>query len=125
MKKILYIIPIVVFAMVGLTQDAKAQSGQTGNASNAITQGATNAVTAAALLTTSTGSDNSTTNGGSTVTNVVSVQAQTPSVQTTIRLSIDVTMIESPSIKSNIIQSISRSLYVLPSRIQIYSISAG
>lgn len=58
MKKILYIIPIVVFAMVGLTQDAKAQTGQTGNASNAITQGATNAVTAAALLTTTTGPDN-------------------------------------------------------------------
>ena len=36
MKKILYIVPILVFAMVALTEDAKAQ-GQTGNASNAIT----------------------------------------------------------------------------------------
>lgn len=125
MKKILYIIPIVVFAMVGLTQDAKAQTGQTGNASNAITQGATNAVTAAALLTTTTGSDNSTNNGGSTVTNVASVVAQTPSVQTTLRLSIDVSTLESPSIQINIKQLIADAVGISPSRVQIFYISAG
>lgn len=77
MKKILYIIPIVVFAMVGLTQDAKAQTGQTGNASNAITQGATNAVIGAALNTTTTGSDN-TVGGGTTVGATVAPTAPTP-----------------------------------------------
>ena len=81
MKKILYIIPILVLAMVGLTQDAKAQApvggGQTGNASNAITQGATNAVIGSALTNTSTGSDN-TAGGGNTAGVTVTPTAPVP-----------------------------------------------
>jgi hypothetical protein len=67
MKKILYIVPILVFAMVALTQDAQAQ--QSGNASNGITQAAANGATGAALNTTAnTGSDAAGGSTGSTVT---------------------------------------------------------
>lgn len=76
MKKILYIIPIVVFAMVGLTEDAKAQNGQTGNASNAITQSITNAVIGIAL--TNTGSNNNNQCAGITSGGFGGTPAQAP-----------------------------------------------
>ena len=77
MKKLLYIVPILVFAMVALTQDAKAQT-QTGNASNAITQGATGAVVGAALTSTSTGGDNTSGGGSTTGAGTTTVSALIP-----------------------------------------------
>lgn len=96
MKKILYIIPIVVFAMVGLTEDAKAQNGQTGNASNAITQGATNAVVGSALTNTSTGSDN-TAGGGTTAGVTVTPTAPVPVAPVVVGGSVTPLRIPAPS----------------------------
>lgn len=65
MKKILYIIPIVVFAMVGLIEDAKAQT-QTGNASNGVTGQILGGITGGTLVSTTTGSSDNA-GGGNTV----------------------------------------------------------
>ena len=106
MKKILYIVPILVFAMVALTLDAQAQT-QTGNASNAITQGATGAVVNSALTITANegaggGNGETITVSGST-TDARTVQAEAPSFKASYGV---LKNVDSPTISGSLKQQI-------------------
>lgn len=97
MKKILYIFPILVFAMVVLSQDAKAQNnGQTGNASNGGTIFTTNSVITSSLVAAGnnngSGTRNGSTQSGGTTGKADAKYPQTASVVFSLKLNRDATL---------------------------------
>lgn len=125
MKKILYIVPILVFAMVALTQDAKAQT-QTGNASNGVTVNLVNSVVNNALTSTATGSGDGGNGNNNQNTKTTTVISSNPiSVRVIQVLSIELSPAELSSFKSTYQAEVSRALGISPDRIKITAFSAG
>ncbi len=125
MKKILYIVPILVFAMVALTQDAKAQT-QTGNASNGVTVNLVNSVVNNALTSTATGSGDGGNGNNNQNTKTTTVISSNPiSVRVIQVLSIELSPVELNNFKTTFSAELSSALGISPDRIKITAFSAG